>query len=211
MREIARVTGKAVSEIYGVATFYAQFRFTPMGKHVMKVCHGTACHVQGADSLDTVVEQRLGVAPGNNTADGEFTVERVACLGCCSLAPVVMIDGEVYGRLTRRQAGQDRQDGRECHMSARAEVAVGMSSCGIAAGARVVFDALQKDVAARGLPFSVVATGCIGACHAEPLVEVRQADGRTFLYGNVDEARAQSIVEAHLVGGTPVGELLDPR
>lgn len=100
MRRIARVTGKTASEIFGVATFYAQFRFTPMGKHVMKVCHGTACHVQSADSLDTIVEQRLGVVPGNTTADGEYTVERVACLGCCSLAPVVMIDGEVYGRLT---------------------------------------------------------------------------------------------------------------
>jgi len=106
MREIARVTGKTTAEIYGVATFYAQFRFTPMGKHVMKVCHGTACHVQGADSLDTVVEQKLGVAPGNTTADGEFTVERVACLGCCSLAPVVMIDGEVYGRLTGDKLGK---------------------------------------------------------------------------------------------------------
>ncbi len=106
MREIARVTGKTPAEIYGVATFYAQFRFTPMGKHVMKVCHGTACHVQGADSLDTVVEQKLGVKPGNTTSDGEFTVERVACLGCCSLAPVVMIDGEVYGRLTGDKLGK---------------------------------------------------------------------------------------------------------
>ena len=106
MREIARATGKATAEIFGVATFYAQFRFTPMGKHVMKVCHGTACHVQGADSLDTVVEQKLGVKPGSNTADGEFTVEKVACLGCCSLAPVVMIDGEVYGRLTGDKLGK---------------------------------------------------------------------------------------------------------
>ena len=95
-------------------------------------------------------------------------------------------------------------------MSTRAEVAVGMSSCGIAAGARVVFDTLQKDVAARGLPFSVVATGCIGACHAEPLVEIRQADGKSFLYGNVDEARARSIVETHLLGGTPVTDMLIP-
>ena len=100
------VTSRSPAEIYGVATFYAQFRFTPMGKHVMKVCHGTACHVQGADSLDTVVESRLGVAPGNTTADGNFTVERVACLGCCSLAPVVMIDGEVYGRLTGDKLGK---------------------------------------------------------------------------------------------------------
>jgi NADH-quinone oxidoreductase subunit E len=106
MREIAHATGKTVSEIYGVATFYAQFRFTPRGKHVMKICHGTACHVQGADSLDTVVEQKLGAKPGNTTADREFTVERVACLGCCSLAPVVMIDGEVYGRLSGDKLGK---------------------------------------------------------------------------------------------------------
>jgi len=106
MVEIARVTGTTAAEIYGVATFYAQFRFTPMGKHVMKVCHGTACHVQGADSLDTVVEQKLGVKPGATTADNMFTVERVACLGCCSLAPVVMIDGEVYGRLTGDRLGK---------------------------------------------------------------------------------------------------------
>jgi NADH-quinone oxidoreductase subunit E len=106
MKSIAAVTGKSPSEIFGVATFYAQFRFTPMGRHVMKICHGTACHVQGADSLDTIVETKLGVKPGDTTKDGEFTVERVACLGCCSLAPVVMIDGEVYGRLTGDKLGK---------------------------------------------------------------------------------------------------------
>ena len=95
-------------------------------------------------------------------------------------------------------------------MSATTEVAVGMSSCGIAAGARVVFDALSKDVAERGLPVTVVTTGCIGACHAEPLVEVRQPDGRTFLYGNIDETKAHSIVESHLVGGAPVADLVIP-
>jgi NADH-quinone oxidoreductase subunit E len=106
MREIAHVTGKTSAEIFGVATFYSQFRFTPTGKHVMKICHGTACHVQGADSLDIVVEQKLGIKAGNTTADGEFTIEKVACLGCCSLAPVVMIDGEVYGRLTGDKVGK---------------------------------------------------------------------------------------------------------
>jgi len=95
-------------------------------------------------------------------------------------------------------------------MSARAEVAVGMSSCGIASGARAVLEALRKDVADRGLPFDVVETGCIGACHAEPLVEVRETDGRKWLYGNVDEAGARSIVEGHLSGGTPVADLLIP-
>ncbi len=106
MNEIAVTTGRSPAEIYGVATFYAQFRFKPMGRHGMKVCHGTACHVQGADALDTVVESKLGIKPGDTTADGAFTVERVACLGCCSLAPVVMIDGEVYGRLTGDKLGK---------------------------------------------------------------------------------------------------------
>lgn len=95
-------------------------------------------------------------------------------------------------------------------MSARAEVAVGMSSCGIASGARVVFQTLARDVADRGLPFDVVETGCVGACHAEPLVEVRQADGKKYLYGNVDEVKARSIVESHLQAGVPVADLLIP-
>jgi NADH-quinone oxidoreductase subunit F len=94
-------------------------------------------------------------------------------------------------------------------MSARTEIAVGMSSCGIAAGARAVFEALERDVRERGLPFSVVSTGCMGACHAEPLVEVRPADGRKLLYGNVDETKAPAIV-AGLVSGQPVSELLVP-
>jgi NADH-quinone oxidoreductase subunit E len=106
MREISTVTGKSQAEIYGVATFYAQFRFKPMGKHVVKVCHGTACHVQGADSLDTVMETQLSTKVGDTTPDGKFTLEKVACLGCCSLAPVVMVDGEVYGRLTGDKLGK---------------------------------------------------------------------------------------------------------
>ena len=100
MAEIGKVTGKRSAEIFGVATFYAQFRFEPMGKHIVKVCHGTACHVSSADLLDQTIENELAAVPGKTTADGLFTIERVACLGCCSLAPVVMIDGEVYGRLT---------------------------------------------------------------------------------------------------------------
>lgn len=100
MAEIARVTGRSPAEICGVATFYAQFRFTPQGKHLVKVCHGTACHVLGADNLDTVLGMELGIQAGETSKDGLFSLEKVACLGCCSLAPVVMIDGVVYGKLT---------------------------------------------------------------------------------------------------------------
>ncbi len=100
MVEIARVSGNTPSEIYGVATFYAQFRLQPVGKHIIKVCHGTACHVSGAELLDETLESELKVKMGETTEDMLFTVEKVACLGCCSLAPVVMIDNEVYGKLT---------------------------------------------------------------------------------------------------------------
>ncbi|RKX93161.1 MAG: NADH-quinone oxidoreductase subunit NuoE [Spirochaetes bacterium] len=89
-----------VADIYGVATFYSQFRFAPMGKHLIKVCKGTACHVQGADMLSSVLSEELGLDGEGTTSDMEFTMETVACLGCCSLAPVVMIDGKVFGKLT---------------------------------------------------------------------------------------------------------------
>jgi NADH-quinone oxidoreductase subunit E len=92
------------SQVYGVVTFYAQFRLKPIGKHLCKVCHGTACHVSGATEVDEAILDQLRVAEGATTADGKFTVESVACLGCCSLAPVIMIDQETFGRLTPDKA-----------------------------------------------------------------------------------------------------------
>ena len=97
---IHREIGVPVSHILGVATFYAQFRFTPVGKHLVRVCHGTACHVSGANGISEAVEETLKVKPGDTTADKLFTLERVACLGCCSRAPVVMIDSFTHGNLT---------------------------------------------------------------------------------------------------------------
>lgn len=89
------------STVFGAATFYSQFRLVPPGDHLIRVCQGTACHVLGAaDVLDSLREE-LGVEEGGTTPDGVFTLESVRCLGCCSLAPAVMIDGETYGRVTR--------------------------------------------------------------------------------------------------------------
>ena len=97
---VAKEIDVPIADIYGVATFYSQFRFTPMGKHLIKVCKGTACHVQGADILASALAEELSLDGEGTTADMEFSMETVACLGCCSLAPVVMIDGKVYGKLT---------------------------------------------------------------------------------------------------------------
>ncbi len=102
--KIHRATGLELNEMYGVATFYAQFRLVPAGKHIVKMCHGTACHVQNVTAITDEILDNLQIKDGETTEDGLFTVETVACLGCCSLAPVMMIGEETYGKLTPRQA-----------------------------------------------------------------------------------------------------------
>ena len=102
--KLASETGNELSDMYGVVTFYAQFRLNPVGKHIIKVCHGTACHVQNARAISTSLKEALKVDDGGTTEDGLFTLESVACLGCCSLAPVMMIGNETYGKLTGSQA-----------------------------------------------------------------------------------------------------------
>jgi len=88
------------NEIFGVATFYAQFRFHPPGRHHLKVCLGTACHVKGGEQILITTKQRLGVDVGETTADGEYDLERVACLGCCALAPVVAFDEKIHSQMS---------------------------------------------------------------------------------------------------------------
>jgi len=100
IERIAENMGIPASEIYGIVTFYAQFRLQPIGKNLIKVCHGTACHLSGAERIAEALAQVVNAREGETSPDGQFTVERVACLGCCSLAPCIMLNGEVHGRLT---------------------------------------------------------------------------------------------------------------
>ena len=101
---IAERTGNTPAEVMGVATFYSQFRLEPLGKYLIMVCQGTACHVNGSEKVSAAVSEYLGIESGKTTADGLFTLEKVACLGCCSLAPVIMINGEAFGNLTPEKA-----------------------------------------------------------------------------------------------------------
>jgi len=96
--------GIPLSDMFGVATFYSQFRLKPVGKHIIKVCHGTACHVQNAKEISESLEEALKIKDGETTEDRFYTLESVACLGCCSLAPVMMISGQAYGKLTGNEA-----------------------------------------------------------------------------------------------------------
>lgn len=103
LEAVARYLDLSENDVYGVATFYTQFRFHPPGKHRLKVCLGTACHVRGSSLILEGVSRRLGIVPGETTEDGNLSLERVACFGSCALAPVVVLDDKVYGRMTTRK------------------------------------------------------------------------------------------------------------
>lgn len=90
----------SLSEVYGVATFYSQFSLTPKGEHRISVCLGTACYVKGADKILAAIEEKLGIKSGECTPDGLFSIDSCRCVGACGLAPVMMVDDEVYGKMT---------------------------------------------------------------------------------------------------------------
>jgi len=97
---IAKETNIKPAKVLGVATFYTQFRFNKVGKYLIMLCKGTACHVNGADRIEQAISEELGIGDGETSEDGLFSLKNVACLGCCSLSPVMMINEETYGSLT---------------------------------------------------------------------------------------------------------------
>ena len=100
IRRISDETNIPAARIMGVATFYTQFRFEPVGKYMIMLCQGTACHVNGSKLIEQTIKEELGIEDGQTTADGLFSLKCVACLGCCSLLPVMMINSDTYGSLT---------------------------------------------------------------------------------------------------------------
>ena len=104
MDELARLTGIPVARLYGVATFYAQFHLTPHGRHTIRLCRGTACHVKGAPKILEAIRRHLGVEEGGTTEDMFFSLETVACLGTCFLSPAMLVDEQYFGRLTPERA-----------------------------------------------------------------------------------------------------------
>jgi len=106
MLEIARFLRIAESAVFGVSTFYAQFKFVPTGRQTVKICRGTACHVRGAPRILDEVEKQLGIKPGETTDDLEYSLETIACFGSCALAPVMVVDNNVHGRMTPRKVAE---------------------------------------------------------------------------------------------------------
>jgi NADH-quinone oxidoreductase subunit E len=110
VKRVSRYLRITENQIYGVSSFYAQFRFSEPGRHAVKVCLGTACHVRGGATLLEMLERGLGISCGETTPDKRFDLERVACLGCCALSPVVQIDKEIYSRVTVNKLTEQLKD-----------------------------------------------------------------------------------------------------
>ncbi|MCY2925235.1 MAG: NAD(P)H-dependent oxidoreductase subunit E, partial [Planctomycetota bacterium] len=179
IRRLSRATGLRAADITGVSTFYSQFRHEPVGRHRAKVCVGTACHVKGAHNVLDACRRHLHLPAGHDTdSDGLFTVEEVACLGCCTLAPVVQIDNVTFGRTSPDGVGRmlaeflslkraRPQRGRPGVASGArvGEIRVGRGSCCAASGSGEVFHAVQQAVIDLGAPVTVKTVGCVGMCH----------------------------------------------
>ncbi|MCD6288566.1 MAG: NAD(P)H-dependent oxidoreductase subunit E, partial [Candidatus Hydrogenedentes bacterium] len=221
LERVCDITEITPADIEGVSTFFSQFRHTPMGQHVISVCDGTACHVKGSLAVHDAVMQTLNIKDGGDTDDdGLFTVRKVACLGCCTLAPAVQIDGVTYGHVRtdtvshmlhdflenesrRARHGPSRpvaEDGTE------GEIRIGLGSCCVASGSGKIQQALEEALSEIQSGALVKHVGCIGMCHRTPLVEIVQPNELPKLYARVDAEDIPRIVSKHFTSRNPIAK-----
>lgn len=216
----AKAMGRPQTEVLGVATFYNQFRLKPLGRHMVRVCRGTACHIKGAPDVFTAFRERLALAPGADTdTRGDFTVEEVSCLGTCTLAPVVQVDDLTCGHVTPESVREilERAESRALPAMRRVavvtredlgEIRVGSGSCCVTGGADAVRGALEATAGRLGVPVRVAGVSCVGICHQTPLVEIRPPMGEPRIYTRVMPEEVPAIVERHFPSPNPVTRAL---
>jgi NADH-quinone oxidoreductase subunit F len=213
LRRVCELTEITASAVAGVSTFYNQFRHLPAGRHLLSVCHGTACHVKGSELVDEALRRVLDLKGDQDTGkDGVFTVQRVACLGCCTLAPVIQIGATTYGHLCPDRVEKILHDFLESEKrrgaarpgaaaqgpaAGEAEIRIGVGSCCVAGGSQKVREALETSIEQFGAPVRVRPVGCVGMCHRTPLVEVVPAPHTSALYARVQPEDAEAIVRKH--------------
>jgi NADH:ubiquinone oxidoreductase subunit E/thioredoxin reductase len=218
LRRVCEVSRIRPADITGISTFYSQFRHTPVGKHIISICTGTACHMKGAESVWDAFFRALKIEEGGDTdPEGLFTLQRVACLGCCTIAPVVQIDGVTYGHVQTDGVSGILDDflrdgesgspvpvrGERLSPEEAGEIKIGLGSCCIAGGSQKVKQALEKTVARAGIQPHVKRVGCVGMCHRTPLLEINKPGEEPVLYDKVrpeDVRRCVACVEGC---GTP--------
>ncbi|MBN2316042.1 MAG: NAD(P)H-dependent oxidoreductase subunit E [Sedimentisphaerales bacterium] len=213
LERVCDVTEITPSAIAGVSTFYDHFRHRPAGRHMIRVCIGTACHVRGGGRIYDAFQRYLDIPDGEDTDRQRlFTIEKVACLGCCMLAPAIQIDDIVYGHLTSERVSAvlrdfieqqkydtQRANERDCAKDTKnlSEIRICLDSSCVAAGSAKVYEALQKAVEETHAPAVVKSTSCSGMSYLSPLVEVFLANGYSFRYARVQPEDAKGIILRH--------------
>ncbi|KAF0131857.1 MAG: hypothetical protein FD155_381 [Bacteroidetes bacterium] len=211
LKYVCANTSITAAEIVGVARFYSQFRFEPAGKHIVKVCTGTACHVKGAGLVFDALKRNLNIPDGKNTdSERNFTLEKVSCLGCCTLAPAVQIDTVTYGHVTpsstksilddfkNRINGKKNRKSKSSKLTAfQGEIRIGLGSCCVASGSDEIRQAVEENLTKDDLNVTIKHVGCVGMCHQVPIVEVIPKGKPAQLYAKVKPSDIQYIVEKH--------------
>ncbi len=215
LERACELTDITAASIAGVSTFYSQFRHRPAGRHIIRLCVGTACHVKGADLVYEAFCRHLDIADDQDTdKEGMFTLEKVACLGCCTLAPAVQIGEVTYGHLTPNTVPTVLSDflryeeAKASHLQktrerpgwkddSHGEIRIGLGSCCVARGSGKLHKALRQALDETGVRASVKRVGCVGMCYQTPLLEVVLPGDNRFLYAKVQPEDAKSIVLRH--------------
>jgi NADH-quinone oxidoreductase subunit F len=210
--ESTRITPAAIS---GIASFYDMFRRKPAGKHIIRVCRGTACHVTGVERVEDALRRELGIGQSDDTdPERRFTIEPVACLGCCTLAPVVKIGGRTIGYTTAEKIpellhefrnGQETPTGSSfstedeaTHVpDSRPTINIGLGSCCMAKGSDRLLHALREGVGDSGVAVNVKRVGCVGMCHRTPLIEVAVPGAKSSYYSGLAPEQARALVMRH--------------
>jgi len=212
MEYVCENTEITPSQLYGISTFYSQFRHKPVGEHVVKVCVGTACHVKGAMRVYDAFKRELKIDAENDTDAAKlFTVDKVACLGCCTIAPVVQIDGTTYGHVETDKVADILKD----FLSAKAnpekkrianydeksnsqgEVRVGLGSCCVASGSEEVKNELEKSLSINHIEADVKQVGCVGICNQVPLLEIHKPNSEPVYYSKIKPEEVNGIIRKH--------------
>lgn len=213
LTRVCATTEITPATITGVASFYDMFRHKPVGKHIVRVCRGTACHVTGAERVEDALRRHLRIAPGQDTdANNEYTVEQVACLGCCTLAPVVRIEEKTFGHIAAEKVGQMLSEFEVynergaaapsteelAHRKAGgAQINIGLGSCCMAKGSDHLYEALRDSVARTGADVTVKRVGCVGMCHRTPMIEVVESGKSSAFYAGLEATDARDLVLRH--------------
>ncbi|MBN1973084.1 MAG: NAD(P)H-dependent oxidoreductase subunit E [Sedimentisphaerales bacterium] len=220
LERICELTQITPASIAGVSTFYDQFRHKPAGSHIIHVCVGTACHVKGSDKVYDAFMRHLKIPEGEDTDPQKlFTVEKIACLGCCTLAPAVQIGQVTYGHLTAEtvpgvisdylkyeqakalQKGKTKQKINKKREDFSGEIRLGLGSCCVARGSAKLREALEQALDETGIKAAIKRVGCVGMCFQTPLLEIVLPDNKSFLYARVQPEDAKAIIKKHFKVG----------